>query len=109
MARFVRVEGTVQSTLRKNFGATDEKVVIGHVDRRPTAQESVHEFFNAIQKIKSGKFHTDVDALHQQDVGLRCQGRSASYDLMWFASAPGKVYAFDSRDTAYIYILELEG
>jgi hypothetical protein len=111
MSGFVRVQGTANNTLSQYFATGNFQFTIAQVKTRSTFKESLWDFLSAIVLVKNGKSSTisgfKVEALLQEGVDFSCGGRSSVYDLMWFTSNPGKVYAYDSKDDEYIYVLEI--
>lgn len=77
--------------------------VIMIVERASTAAQSIKDFFDKVQRVKTSD--EKPDAITISGVGLRLGGRSSCYHL-WFFVRSGDIFAVDSTDRNVIFQLE---
>ena len=73
--------------------ASDASQVI-HVERAPTANESMQRFFAAAQNAGPCVIFTNNE-------GLKVSGRSSLYDLYWIGTTK-EMFAVDAKDDAFV-------
>jgi hypothetical protein len=73
------------------------------------AVRSVQVFMEFVDRVSSpaGAAHREkILMIEMKYVGIKCEGRSGPYDLMYFPHVD-KIYAADSKNDAIVYVLDL--